>query len=246
MMKGKKKGILFLCLFFILAWSLQAATSNPTRTSIEQNNGASSGIVVAYSDAQGEVLLDVGTGFYVGNGMVLTCLDVICDAKKVDYFTGAGDPIEIIGCAKIEDEHHLCLLRCKSVPKLKAATIGSYKLAKLNDTVYLMGYNEDLELFIDDCKISGLQKGSEFNYIATNHAFGMAATGGALFDGNGKVIGVSWGCTQSMNLSIAVDYIKASIDYLKKQDFGKIPCLAYPTSEGERIRGRLLYSLLQY
>lgn len=230
-----KKGriLVLVVLMIIMNLNVQAATNKLGAG--EKKYCSSVGVIVAFADKEETEILAIGNACYIGNGLYVTVDYNILDAKSVWYTDLENkEYYQIEGLVKYDEELGLVILKGKEKPTITPIAVSSAKNANLGKNVTMVCTNEDLVLYSQNCKVNSFSKEKNVIIIGTNNEIPDGATGGALLDKNGKLIGITYGSYEGENLSVGIDLIKESIDYLLKQPFSKIYSKSMPTSGEER------------
>ncbi len=136
-------------------------------------------------DAQGR--LGVGTGVTVAPGWVATNCHVTRKGRELHVVKG-GVRFGVI--AQLADEKHdVCLLK---VPGWRTVSVelGSTSALKTKQAVAGLGFVGGIELSLRDGEIVGLHQFDDAKVIQTDASFTSGASGGGLFDAEGKLIGL--------------------------------------------------------
>lgn len=130
---------------------------------------------------------NMGTGVIVGPGRVITSCHVTGPAPSVRVLYGG---LRFAVKLQRADVHHdLCML---DVPELEgpAAQVGSTGDLKLGDAVIAMGFTGGYELQFADGVVRGLLREHGKPIIKSSTAFNSGASGGGLFDSEGRLVGI--------------------------------------------------------
>ena len=131
--------------------------------------------------------LDLGSGVAVSDGTIVTNCHVTQRANRVQFLGGAyGQQVT----QQISDvSHDLCVLRLQSMT-LRPAAIGSSRKLKVGDSVFAMGFNAGKSLSYQRGQVAELFEHDGAMVIRTTAAFTHGASGGGLFDQDGKLVGI--------------------------------------------------------
>jgi serine protease Do len=131
--------------------------------------------------------LYLGSGVALSNNTIVTNCHVTQRATKVQFLGGAYG---LKARRQISDvSHDLCVLSFESMG-LRPATIGSSRALKVGDTVYAVGFNAGASLSFQHGQVAELFEHDGAMVIRTTAAFTHGASGGGLFDQDGKLVGI--------------------------------------------------------
>jgi hypothetical protein len=103
-----------------------------------------------------------------------------------------------------DGEHDLCKLRVEHL-SAKAVTIRASSTVEVGERVYAVGAPEGLELSLSDGLVSGIRDLDTTRIIQTTAAISHGSSGGGLFDGHGKLVGItSFFANDGQNLNFAI------------------------------------------
>jgi hypothetical protein len=134
---------------------------------------------------QGRMYL--GSGVALPNGKIVTNCHVTQRAKKVQFLGGSRDQQASRQAADLS--HDLCALSFPGTNR-PPASIGSSRDLKVGDTVYAVGFNGGAGLSFQRGDVAELFELDGGMVIRTTAAFTSGASGGGLFDANGKLVGI--------------------------------------------------------
>jgi S1-C subfamily serine protease len=131
--------------------------------------------------------LYLGSGVALSDGTIVTNCHVTQRAKKVQFLGGAYGQL---ATRQISDvSHDLCVLHFQNMG-LRPAVIGSSRNLKVGDTVFAVGFNAGASLSFRRGQVAELFEHEGAMVIRTTAAFTHGASGGGLFDQNGKLVGI--------------------------------------------------------
>ena len=162
-------------------------------------------------DSVGQVY--IGSGFFVGNGLVLTNEHVINSASKITITDYYGKEYTIKDIPAIDKEHDLVLFRVKTGNK-GALTLATQAVG--GERIYNMGSPAGLT----GSFVTGLvaNEGYDINgkrYIQLSMPTGIGSGGGPIVNAGGQVLGVmTLVVTSAQNITMAIEFseIKAFLD----------------------------------
>jgi serine protease Do len=128
----------------------------------------------------------LGSGVVLPNGKIVTNCHVTQRAKRVQFLGSSGDKAS----RQASDlSHDLCALSFQGVTR-QPASIGSSRSLKVGDTVYAVGFNAGAGLSYQRGEVAELFEHDGGMVIRTTAAFTHGASGGGLFDADGKLVGI--------------------------------------------------------
>jgi hypothetical protein len=162
-------------------------TSLAAKTPEQIFHEASRSVVVIHAFDQDENPINQGGGVVTGKESVATNCHVVNDSAKI--FVHYDKQVFEATVKHTDVERDLCQL---AVPKLNAprAPVWTGKL-RVGQRVYAIGAPEGLELTISEGLISSLREFDDSQYIQTSAAISQGSSGGGLFDGEGRLIGIT-------------------------------------------------------
>ena len=180
----------------------------------------------------------IGTGFLVdASGLILSNWHVTDGAKEMYVWTLPKEGVvaaqvlfkdiqpyfgQVVAENKKED---LALIKVNGLPKdIKAVELGSNQEVKIGDTVYAIGHPKSLPWSFSVGMVSQKRSNHKWTYedkseheatvIQMQTPISTGNSGGPLFSGVGKVVGVNTLMEvegQNLNFAIAVDHVKQFI-----------------------------------
>lgn len=168
---------------------------------------AAPSVVVIESLNTSGVAASRGSGVVVGTEQVITNCHVVQYASAVRVRSGSNEHTAVPDTA---DTHlDLCLIR---VPGLEAPTVrrGSVKQVRVGQAVFAIGTPHGLERTLSQGLVSALRETEEGTLIQTSAAISPGSSGGGLFDGEGRLIGITTfqhKLGQNLNFALPVDLL---------------------------------------
>lgn len=193
---------------------------------------------------QKDVVPSDGSGVVVGKGEVVTNCHVVENAERIEIWQvdseGEGGFVLAEFSSAIADD--LCLLRAEKLTAPPAVIRGEPEL-QVGESVYAIGAPHNLPLTISGGIVSQLRGAC---LIQTNAAISDGSSGGGLFDGEGRLVGITTFSREGQNLNFAlrVELVKelqerSETEFALRQELHK--CLASPSPDGlNRLIGRIL------
>jgi len=171
-----------------------------------------------YSQVRASLVQLVGVGvegrFYLGsgvalpNGSIVTNCHVTQHAKRVEPFWGNSNVRAEAQRADVE--HDLCLVTMPGLP-VRAAAVADSRSLKVGDKVYAVGFNGGRRLTYEEGEVSELYALDGGMVIRTTAAFSQGASGGGLFDSQGRLVGI----LTFFRVSGEVAYFAVPVEWVK-------------------------------
>lgn len=150
-----------------------------------------------------------GSGFFIGDGMVLTNYHVVSGAKEIKITDYDGVEYEVTGYYDYNEEIDLALLKVKGTkPALQIAT----ETETVGDVIYTIGSPYGFTGSFSKGIISYLNRNVEehtVRYIQHTAAISKGNSGGPLINRYGEVIGINtltYTVGQNLNFSVPISY----------------------------------------
>ena len=162
-------------------------------------------VVVKTLDVRGN-LKSQGSGVLISSSRVATNCHVI--EGGVSYQVGWGKQFVSATLYAEDEDKDICLLDAKGI-KGEPAQLGKAAGLKVGDPVYAVGAPKGLELSLSDGIIAQLRGGPP-PLIQTTAAISPGSSGGGLFDGEGRLVGLTTLYLeggQSLNFAMPVEWI---------------------------------------
>jgi serine protease Do len=153
-----------------------------------------------------------GSGVVVGPETVVTNCHVLRQAKKVAV---RQDKTTLPATLSHWDvQRDVCQLKVAGL-KSPAVALGDTTQLKVGQNVYAIGHPMALELTMSAGLVSSFRRNEsgQLILIQTSAAISSGSSGGGLFDGNGKLLGLTTigsvaADTQNLNFAIPVDWVR--------------------------------------
>ena len=162
-------------------------------------------VVVKTLDAKGEVKAQ-GSGVLVSSGRVATNCHVV--EGGASYQVGRGEQFVPATLYAEDGDKDICLLDAEGIQG-QPAQLGKAAGLKVGDSVYAVGAPYGLELSLSDGIVAQLRGGPP-PFIQTTAAISPGSSGGGLFDGEGRLVGLTTLYIeggQSLNFAMPVEWI---------------------------------------
>jgi len=162
-------------------------------------------VVVKTMEAQGKMKMQ-GSGVLISIGRVATNCHVVDGGAS--YQVGRGKQFVPATIYAEDSDKDICLLDAKGITG-KPAQRGKAANLKVGDPVYAVGAPQGLELSLSDGIVAQLRGGPP-PLIQTTAAISRGSSGGGLFDGEGRLVGLTTlylEAGQSLNFAMPVEWI---------------------------------------
>lgn len=173
-----------------LVWALACAVCFPAAASETLDRVVfiqlASSVVKVEAQSEGGRLA-LGSAVTVAPGIVVTSCHVTRAASSIALTKGA---LRWAVASQLADlEHDLCLL---NAPTLEAIPVRlrTAKSLRVGQRVGAMGFTGGLEMAFREGVVSGLHRLDGSNVIQSSTAFTSGASGGGLFDEDGRLVGI--------------------------------------------------------
>lgn len=183
---------------------------------------------IVFVQAARETEVGSGSGVVIdASGLVITNAHVIDGAAAVRVQTADGDDLvgEIVGVDSVTD---LALLRVRSAEPLTAAPLGRSEELERGQWVVALGNPLQLHHTVTLGIVSAVNRTIDddgLEYIQTDAAINPGSSGGALFDLQGNLVGITTvmlsrvGEDAGLNFAIPADVVR---DMLPKLKMGRV------------------------
>jgi serine protease Do len=173
-------------LVFILTFLICANTNAGEESAGRPDFGASI-LKVRATNTDGSISL--GSGVLFEPGKLATSCHVTRRAKHIEVLDAAETMKWTVRSQRRDIHHDLCILSVPGVASgaLSAAAPGEPRIGQF---VYAVGYPNGGELAISGGEVKGLHAYEDAKIIRTSAPFDYGASGGALFDRDGRLLGI--------------------------------------------------------
>ena len=193
---------LIVAVFFLATLPAQVHALTPAQVFDKVKDSV---VVVKTLDAQGKVK-GQGSGVLLPSGKIATNCHVV--EGGASYQVGRGKQLVGATLYAEDGDKDICLLDAKGITG-KPAQLGKAASLKVGDPVYAVGAPKGLELSLSDGIVSQLRGGPP-PFIQTTAAISPGSSGGGLFDGEGRLVGLTTLYIeggQSLNFAMPVEWI---------------------------------------
>jgi len=135
----------------------------------------------------GDGSVSLGTGVVVGPGMVVTNCHVTRSARTIEVVKGAQR--RVVESQQSNVEHDLCLLHSPQVQDDPVVAIR-HDRPRVGQPVYAVGFVLGIAPRLNAGEINAVYDYDDGRIIETDAAFTSGASGGGLFDPDGRLVGI--------------------------------------------------------
>ncbi len=208
-MAYKKNSLLGFTSLVLLLFCVVTAVTAQTPQQIAQKAFRST-VLLVMEDAKGQPL-SLGSGFFVGDGQIVTNLHVVKGAAR-GYAKLVGKEIKhnIEGITAIDAKRDLVILKVPAFGT-QAVSLGNSDFTQVGETVYAVGNPRGLEGTFSQGIISSIRPVGSDKLIQMTAPLSPGSSGGPVLNRRGKVIGVSVLTIrdgQNLNFAIPSNYLK--------------------------------------
>jgi serine protease Do len=193
---------LIVAVFFLATLPAQAQALTPAQVFDKVKDSI---VVVKTLDAKGS-LKGQGSGVLLPSGKIATNCHVV--EGGASYQVSRGKELVRATLYAEDRDKDICLLDAKGITG-KPAQLGKATGLKVGVPVYAVGAPQGLELSLSDGIISQLRGGPP-PLIQTTAAISPGSSGGGLFDGEGRLVGLTTLYIeggQNLNFAMPVEWI---------------------------------------
>lgn len=167
-------------------------------------------VVVKAFDSQGKAIAQ-GSGVVIAKGIVVSNCHIFRQAGTKSASVLYHDKRYPAALRYADPAHDLCSFTVKGlgappVPMRNATSL------KVGENTYAIGAPEGLNLTLSSGLVSGLREAPDGTVIQTTAPISPGSSGGGLFDGKGRLIGITsyyLKGSQQLNFSLPVKWVKA-------------------------------------
>lgn len=166
-------------------------------------------VVVITFDGKGK-MKDQGSGVLLPSGKIATNCHIV--EGGITYQVGRGREFVTATLCSEEGNRDICILNVKEF-RGKPAQIGKAISLKTGDPVYAVGALQGLDISLSEGVVVQLQGGPPPLFlIQITAAVSSGSSGGGLFDGEGRLVGLTLEGRQNLNFAMPVEWIGVKPD----------------------------------
>ena len=219
-MSHTKTLFVFFGLLCLPAFAQKAKT--PAEIAREQGQAV---VIVEALDARG-LVAGQGSGFIVTpNGAVVTNLHVIQGAAQARVKLPNGDVYKTESLVDFDDTKDLAVLKIKGF-KLPTVTLGDSDKTETGESIVVISSPEGLTNSLSTSVVSGMRRLDNLRVFQITAPISEGSSGGALFDGNGAVVGIVTyvlRAGQNINFAVPINYVRGMIGEEATKTFTQLP-----------------------
>lgn len=199
-----------LAALLTLALAGPARAEDAVRTPQEIARTAFPSVVMVMLREEGTERTSLGSGFFVGDGLVVTNFHVI--AGMTDGFVrviGQERKLAVEGVVAADRAHDLAVLKLREGGPA-SLPLGRSEGLSVADKVYAIGNPHGLEGTFSEGLVSSIRRKEGETILQITAPISQGSSGGPVFDDRGRVVGVAVGMIkdgQNLNFAIPVDYL---------------------------------------
>lgn len=162
-------------------------------------------VVVKVINVKGQAMSQ-GSGVKLPSGRIVTNFHVVKGGAR--FLVGQSETFVSATIYAADAEKDLCLLEAPML-KIPGVVVSSTSTLRVGATVYAVGSPQGLELSLSNGLVSQL-RGANPPIIQTTAAISPGSSGGGLFDGQGRLVGITSFYIeggQSLNFALPVEWI---------------------------------------
>ena len=167
-------------------------------------------VLLVMEDANGQPL-SLGSGFFVGDGVVASNLHVVEGASRgYAKIIGQRAKHQIEGVTAIDAERDLVILKISGAGAT-ALALGNSDAVQVGETVYAIGNPQGLEGTFSQGIVSSIREIGNDTLLQITAPISPGSSGGPVLNRRGEVIGVSAATFrggQNLNFAIPSNYLK--------------------------------------
>jgi serine protease Do len=149
--------------------------------------------------------LGLGSGFAIADGLILTNFHVIAGANKATVKTVDGKSFEVEGVVLYDEKSDLAIIKTQEKIGIEPVTLGMDAEVEKGDHVVAIGSPKGLSNTVSEGIVSNVLEEDGIAKIQISVPITHGSSGGALFNEQGKVIGVTTsGLDTNADLNFAV------------------------------------------
>jgi len=166
-------------------------------------------VLLVIQDGNGQPI-SLGSGFYVGSGLVATNVHVISGgASGTAKIIGRKETLSISGVAALDRANDLAILEVKGVAGPVLPLADSDKIA-VGDEIFAVGNPQGLEGTISQGIVSAVRKLAGRSILQITAPISPGSSGGPVLDASGHVVGIavaSYRGGQNLNFAIPSNHL---------------------------------------
>ncbi len=174
------------------------------KLTVEQIAAFDKSTVMIYSLDSNKVPFSQGSGFYIGEGVIVTNYHVVKDAQSIIIEAENGSQYEIAGVVEWDQTLDLAMLKTKQKPDMIPLKLGFNKTLVKGQEIVTISSPYGLKNTVSDGIISGFRKEGDVNLIQISAPITFGSSGSPLFNMYGQVIGINSSGMESGNLNFAI------------------------------------------
>ncbi|WP_075618290.1 S-layer homology domain-containing protein [Paenisporosarcina indica] len=203
--------------------------------------------IVAMNDSK-VVLIETdvsqGSGIVIANGLILTNHHVMRGASSATVIFNDGTEYQVSGVVESNPKKDIAIIKTSKTFNVSGVNVrsSSQGLSK-GEKVVAIGSPQGLQNTVSDGIISALRVIDGVSTIQTNADIDQGSSGGALFNENGQLIGMTSSgyddVMANLNFAIATEEFVPLVNKYKTMNFGSVPASFIPSPTQVPVLGNV-------
>lgn len=179
-------------------------------------------------------VLGNGSGFIISeDGKIITNFHVIDKAYYADVILEDGIKYNIEGVINYNKDADLAVIKLENYKGTNIVTLGDSSKLQLGDSVVAIGSPEGYKNTVSVGIVSGFRTGQlrTGNDIQISNPISSGSSGGALFNMQGEVVGITYASridAQNLNFAIPINDVKTMINGTEIKTLAQVQKEVYP------------------
>lgn len=210
----------------------QVSYENKVLTTKEIVHANDKKIVVIVTYFNGEPLSQ-GSGIAIKDGFFATNYHVMEGAEEAYVYTIDGETYDVEGIAFYNSDADLAIIKTTTKTGIEPVKIGNIYDVQKGDPIVTIGSPKGLQNTVSEGIVSGLRNIDNINYIQITAPITHGSSGGALFNDNGEIIGITtlgYEGGANLNFAVSIEYVKEILGTTLSKSFSSIDAEFLPFS----------------
>jgi S1-C subfamily serine protease len=226
-----KNLIISLLLVLLVCIDAAAQTAVPKSAAQIAKEQAEAIVVIEQMDESGNVI-GQGSGFIVTpGGSIVTNLHVIQGAAALRVRLTNGDVYKTSDVVDFDELKDIAIIKIKGF-KLPVVALGDSDYVQQGEPVVAISSPEGLTNSVSTGVVSGMRRLETHRVFQTTAPISRGSSGGALFDSQGMVIGITTSVLQggqNINFAVPINYVRGMISDQVSTSLARLPQLQSST-----------------
>lgn len=204
--------------------AMQSNSGNAeTPSTILANNSKSIALIVAANSESAKL----GTGFFVGKGLILTNFHVVQNTTMVGIKLGDTEkPILTTEAGGYDLQNDLAILLVDKKVDAPMATLGDSDKVHPGQSIVVVGNPEGLDRTVSSGLVSAIREINGRKLFQISAPISEGSSGSPVFNDHGEVIGVvvsSIEKGQNLNFAVPINYAKPLLEQSTEEPISSLP-----------------------